>query len=87
MAGTDYKNLEKVLDEQLDWPSEYLFKFIVPRAKKDELAAVIPADDITFRESKNGSYFSLTVRILMQSSSDVIALYKKTEQIQGVMIM
>lgn len=84
-----YKKLREQLYETASWPSEYLYKFIVPTSVEkikiiedlfDNLGAVI-----TTIESKNGNYTSVSINVYMQDPDAVIAKYKLVaEQVEGV---
>ncbi len=84
-----YKKLKEQLYDTATWPSEYLYKFIVPSDKKkivdieslfDNLGAVI-----TTTESKNGKYTSVSVNVPMKNPEAVIEKYKEVaEKVEGV---
>lgn len=84
-----YKKLRGQLFETSSWPSEYLYKFIVPtsleKIKKiedlfDNLGAVIKTT-----ESKNGKYTSVSINVQMEDPDAVILKYKEVAiQIKGV---
>ena len=56
-----YKSLQEKLNEQTDWPTVYMFKFIIP-ADNHKMAQVNQlfgeTAQITTRSSKNGNYLS-----------------------------
>jgi len=83
-----YKKLEQKLEEHHQFPSPYLFKFIIPN-NNHSLALVedlfTSNATVTFRESKTGKYVSVSGKEMMQSSADVIAVYHKAEKIEGLM--
>jgi len=84
-----YKKLKAQLYETTSWPSEYLYKFIVPTSVEkiktiedlfDNLGAVI-----TTLESKNGNYTSVSINVYMQDPDAVISKYKLVaERVEGV---
>ncbi|MCM4160348.1 DUF493 domain-containing protein [Antarcticibacterium flavum] len=84
-----YKKLKSQLLDTAMWPSEYLYKFIVPTRKEkieqiqdifDNMGAVINT-----RKSKNGNYTSVSVNVRMKNPDAVIAKYKKVgEEVEGV---
>lgn len=70
------------------WPSEYLYKFIVPTDKKkieevenafDNLGAVIQTT-----QSKTGKYTSLSVNVTMENPEQVIEKYIEVSDIEGI---
>ena len=84
-----YKKLKEQLYDTATWPSEYLYKFIVPSDKQkiavievlfDNLGAVIAT-----KESKNGKYTSISINVTMTSPEAVIEKYKDVaEKVEGV---
>jgi uncharacterized protein len=86
MAGK-YEGLKLKLDEQFQWPGPYLFKFIVPVEKADALLRLFPSKDWTKKSSSSGNYLSFTLYQTMASSDDVIDMYRKAEQIEGLIAL
>ncbi len=84
-----YNKLRTQLYETASWPSEYLYKFIVPTdASKinqieelfNNLGAVI-----TTKESGKGTYTSVSVNLHMKNPEAVIEKYKEVaENVEGV---
>ncbi|SDB25753.1 hypothetical protein SAMN03097699_0344 [Flavobacteriaceae bacterium MAR_2010_188] len=84
-----YAKLKEQLYETATWPSEYLYKFIVPTDKSkvelietlfDNLGAVI-----TTTESKKGKYTSVSINVMMKDPEEVIDKYKEVgEKVEGV---
>jgi hypothetical protein len=84
MGKVSKKNFKKILDDQHDWPTEYLFKFIAPVDKKNELAQLLPDSDFHLRPSSKGNYISLSAKVMMNSSEEVISIYEKAYEIEGI---
>ncbi|MDT0676824.1 DUF493 family protein [Autumnicola musiva] len=84
-----YKKLKKQLQDTTKWPSEYLYKFIVPTNKKeieqietifDNMGAVINT-----KQSKNGKYTSVSINVRMKNPDAVIEKYKEIgREVKGV---
>lgn len=84
-----YAKLKAQLQDTSMWPSEYLYKFIVPtsdeKVKKieeifDNLGAVINT-----KKSKNGKYTSVSVNVRMKNPDHVIVKYKEVAvSVKGV---
>lgn len=83
-----YIKLKASLEETTTFPSEYLYKFIVPTQGKaiqqienlfDNLGAVIST-----KESRKGTYTSVTVLVKVPSADMVIRKYKEVAVIEGV---
>lgn len=82
-----WERFQKLLDEQMDWPSEFVFKFIVPQAGLNELKAVFGLHPVQTRSSRAGNYVSITARMEMHSSHEIIAVYKAAAAVKGVILL
>ena len=78
---------KELLDKEYTWPSDYMFKFIVPVQKEAEVRALFPDHNLTARESKLGNYISLTVTYKAESSDIILAIYEKASQIEGLIAL
>lgn len=87
MNEESLRSLQVKLDEFYQWPSKFMFKFIVPRGKADELTAFFAGRPFTTRPSKNGKYVSFTAELEMQSSEEVILLYREAGKIEGIIAL
>lgn len=84
-----YNKLRDQLFETASWPSEYLYKFIVPTDQQkinqiedlfNDLGAVI-----TTKESGKGTYTSVSINVDMKDPDAVIGKYKEVaEKVEGV---
>lgn len=83
-----YARLKQQLWENTNWPSRYLYKFIVPTDEKriaqiheifSNTAAVIES-----KRSKKGTYTSLSITVQLQHPDEVIGKYKQVAVIKGV---
>lgn len=83
-----YINLKEKLNNTTTWPSNYLYKFIVPsNAEKitqiqdvfDNLGAVIQT-----KQSKKGTYTSISIMVQMPHADAIIEKYKEVGKIDGV---
>ena len=75
------------LDQHYAWPALYVFKFIVPKAKVQEVRNLFPLHDITERPSKNGNYTGLTIQVMVSSSDFIITIYQQAAQIEGLIAL
>jgi hypothetical protein len=80
-------DFKRFLDENMKWPSVYVFKFIVPRAGLAQLTALFKDDRPFLRDSKNGKYVGFTVEREMASSAAVMEIYHHASAIQGLMAL
>ena len=85
-AATDewWTNFRQLLADQSEWPTEYLYKFIVPKAGLEALKQVFGDARIIVRASKRGKYLSVTSRMPANSPDDVIMVYKAAGKVDGV---
>lgn len=83
-----YIRLKEELGNTSSWPSEYLYKFIVPTdAKKveavenafDNMGAVIKTN-----QSKTGKFTSVSINVTMESPADVVEKYIEVSTIEGI---
>lgn len=79
-----WTNFRRLLEDQSDWPTEYLYKFIVPKAGLEALKKIFGDAKIIVRASKRGKYISVTSRLPASSPDEVIAVYKDAGKIEGV---
>ena len=83
-----YKRLRAQLIDDTDWPSNYLYKFIVPTDKEkieginkifDKTGAVIES-----KLSNKGTYTSISVMVHLSGPDEVIEKYIEVSAIEGV---
>lgn len=83
-----YTRLKAQLEDTAIWPTAYLYKFILPTDENkireihtifDNLGAVINS-----KQSKKGTYTSVSVNVTLPSADAVIEKYKAVGAIEGV---
>ena len=83
-----YNRLKEQLAETSKWPSNYLYKFIVPTDPEkikqiqdifDNTGAVIES-----KQSKNAKYTSLSITVNLKNPDAVISKYKEVGEVKGV---
>lgn len=85
----NYQKLEKQLDLQ-DWPSVYLFKFIVENSPVNLAKVSSLFDDgidLRIQPSKNDKYVSISCKELMLDVKSVLEKYKKASLIKGLIAL
>ena len=87
MNEDSLRSLQIKLDQFHQWPCRFMFKFIAPQDKINQLMAIFAASPFSTRCSKNARYISLTVELEMQSSDQVLAVYRRAGEIEGVMAL
>ncbi|RRO22170.1 DUF493 family protein [Flavobacteriaceae bacterium 14752] len=84
-----YNKLEQRLQETSNWPSEYIFKFILPtdQSKIKKISDIFNHTGavIKTKKSSKGKYTSVSIRLNMETPNAVIEKYKTVGyQIEGV---
>ncbi|SFU66195.1 hypothetical protein SAMN05216480_1129 [Pustulibacterium marinum] len=83
-----YDRLREELNNTSLWPSEYLYKFIVPTSEEkiqqiesifDNKGAVI-----TTKQSSGGKFSSISINLKLKNPDEVIFFYKEVGKIEGV---
>ena len=84
----NYQKLKNDLEKYQSWPSEYIYKFIIVNEtkKKKELLSKFDLNfcKLTFKESSNKRYLSITIVKFMKNPDEVIAKYLEISKIDGI---
>lgn len=81
--------LKELLDKE-NYPSIYLFKFII---KKDEVKMTEiklcfdETAEFEMNYSKNGNYISLSIKQMMLNSEDILLRYERVAKIKNVIVL
>ena len=75
------------LDQHHRWPTLYVFKFIVPKIKVEELKSLFPQFETSEKASTKGNYVSITMSVNMPSSDAVIEVYQQAATVEGVIAL
>lgn len=90
MSRYNFDELRKKLEQDTSFPIVYMFKFILP-ADNHKLALVqnLFEEDAEMhqKESGKGNYISITIKKVVLSVDDIIAVYEKASEIEGVMVL
>ena len=83
-----YGRLREELLINTTWPSDYLYKFIVP-TDKDKIVQIQQIFDntgavIESKKSRKGKYTSLSITVNLKNPDEVIQKYKEVGQVEGV---
>jgi hypothetical protein len=82
-----FENAKTSLWAQQKWPGIYFFKFIVPndKIKLDLVRKLFQFEDqITYRTSKDIRFISLSCKQEMKNPDEVLEIYRKAGEIEGV---
>ena len=80
-------DFKRKLEEQHSFPTIYMFKFIVPSGKENEVIKLLPKGDISSKPSREGKYVSVTARLMMSTSDEVVEIYNQTYRIEGLIAL
>jgi len=87
MNINDIESLRNSLNQLHQWPSVYLFKFVILNEPKkiEQLRAIFtdPGKHVV-KPSKNGKYISFSITEVMTSAESVIEKYQQVGEIEGV---
>ncbi len=88
MNEDKFAELKKKLNETQSYPTVYMFKFIMDaQHRKIALIENLFSEnaEIYTKESDKGKYISITVKEVMMSTEEIITIYTKASEIEGVM--
>jgi putative lipoic acid-binding regulatory protein len=83
-----YSRLIDQLNDTTKWPSDYLFKFIVP-TQEEKIRAISDIfheehASINHKQSTKGTYTSVSIKIKLESAEEVVIKYKAVSKVEGV---
>lgn len=73
-----------LLDEHHIWPTKYMFKFIVESEKVNQVIDILDSEEVSVKHSRKGKYASVSMYTQMASSDEVMSVYEKIYQVEGV---
>ncbi len=83
-----YGRLKAELLNTQSWPSDYLYKFIVPTdsAKIEQINKIFDNTGavIESRQSRKGKYTSISITVHLKDPDAVISKYKEVSAVEGV---
>ena len=80
----DQKSFIAALENHYDFPTEYTFKFIVPKDKVEDFRSMFERDKLNSKVSKKGNYLSFTLVKTVENSQKVLDVYTEVASIKGV---
>ncbi len=80
----DVNKFRSLLNDQINWPDHYTFKFVTKTESKDKLIEVLSGHQCSEKLSRNGKYTSVTSRKILNSADEVIEVYQKVSKVEGV---
>ncbi|GLB49292.1 DUF493 family protein [Neptunitalea lumnitzerae] len=83
-----YVRLKEELTNTSLWPTEYLYKFIIPSdaEKMAQIENIFDNRDaqINVKESSKGKFSSISIKLKLKNPDEVIHFYKEVGKIEGV---
>jgi len=90
ISGEFFRNLHERLKTTSEWPSVYMFKFILPNDNR-KLALLRQAFEQESRffekTSSKGNYISVTIKMVMMNPEEVVARYKLVAEIEDIIML
>ena len=80
----EIEQFKRQLDGHYSFPAEYPFKFIVPSSSVEELKSILPDTDLTENPSRSGKYTSISFKMKMTSSDEIIHVYLSVNKIKDI---
>jgi putative lipoic acid-binding regulatory protein len=80
----DRAAFKEKLEAQTAFPTLYMFKFIVLNGMEDQVAALLPKNKMTLKESSKGKYVSATIKAMMPNAEAILDVYDRAAKIKGV---
>ncbi|MBA4144623.1 MAG: DUF493 domain-containing protein [Azospira oryzae] len=87
MNEEQIKSFKEKLDQAHAWPVLYMFKFIVPKGKEEDMRKLFAHHPPTEKASQNGNFISFTAQMMMHSSDAVIEVYQQASAIEGIIAL
>ena len=80
-------SFKEKLDAVYVWPALYMFKFIVPNQRVDDVKMLFPNHVSSEKQSEKGKYTSITFNMMMPSSDAVVSVYQKVKHVEGIIAL
>lgn len=84
MAQANYDSFKKKLEEEQEFPTKYMFKFIVQKEKVQDILPFFETAEISTKKSKTGKYISVSAVIVAFNPDDIIDKYKSLSHLEGI---
>ncbi|WP_445384848.1 DUF493 family protein [Robiginitalea sp. IMCC44478] len=83
-----YGRLREELQKSTTWPSNYLYKFIIPTDPEriEQIGSIFNNTGavIESKKSRNGKYTSLSIMVHLENPDQVIEKYREVGKVKGV---
>lgn len=90
-ADDFYLKFKERLEQTHSFPTDYIFKYIVPAEQSiiAKLHSIFSSANpsISTRDSKNGKYTSITIKVPVSDANDVVIYYRQAAEIEGIVML
>jgi len=83
----DEKSFLEKLEGTHQFPDHYTFKFIVKPEHRATVESLLPEAEVKLKPSSGNKYVSVTLNTMMNSSQEVVDVYKKAHKIEGIIAL
>jgi putative lipoic acid-binding regulatory protein len=77
----EYKD---ILDHHHEWPTDYTFKFIVPKDSVKDVHAMFPGQTTQDRPSSGGKWVAVTFTKRVASADEILQIYDQARKIPHI---
>ena len=83
----NYEHFREKLDQEHQWPTIYMFKFVVPKASEAAVRELFRDEALQTRDSRKGNFVAFTMKKMIYSSDEVVAIYEEASKITGLIAL
>lgn len=83
----DEKSFLEKLEGTHQFPDHYIFKFIVKPEHQSQVEALLPGAEVKLKPSSGNKYVSVTLTRMMETSQEVVEVYKQANRIEGIIAL
>lgn len=83
----DEKAFVEKLEGTHEFPDNYTFKFIVKPEHQKKVESLVPDAEIKLKPSSGNKYVSVTLSKKMNTSQEVVDVYKQANKIEGIIAL
>ena len=82
-----FESFKEKLDNEHKWPAIYMFKFVAPSDKAQEVMKLFSRESLQIKRSKAGNYVAFTMKKMINSSDEVVEIYVNARKIEGLIAL
>ena len=81
------KEFKEKLESNHSFPGLYVFKFIVPNDRVEDVKSLGLIGQINSKSSSKGTYVSITINARVNTADEVVHIYERANEIKGLMAL